>query len=272
MARGTDTDTLELPGLPAVAPRRRRRWIGWLTALAVVAVLLIVAYVVAERVARERVADTLRDELRSALALPASHPVSIDLGAGSMLAQLARGSIDAAEADLDDVPLGELTGDVHVSATGLPLKENQPVTTLRAGVTVDEENVQKLRDYIADLELDSIALGDGVVDVETKFALFGLTVPVKATVVPSVDGGAVLFTPESVEVNGVTLPLEAVLDSRFGGVAESLVPTQSFCVAELLPEAMRLTGVDVTPRAFTLDVTGDGAVLGKGLERLGSCE
>ncbi|MCU1424028.1 MAG: hypothetical protein JWM51_319 [Microbacteriaceae bacterium] len=270
---GEVRDTLELPGLPAATPKkRRRRRLGWVVALVVIVVLIVVAYFVAERIARDRVGETLRDELRSALGLPASHPVVVDLGGGSMLAQLAGKSIDTAEADIAGVPLGDITGDVHLAATGVPLDENQPVTTLRARVSVDEENVQKLRGYIADVDLDSISLGDGVVDVTTDFAFFGLSVPVKASVAPSVDDGSVLFDPKSVEINGAALPIESVLESRFGAIAESLLPTRSFCVAELLPEAMVLTAVDVTPRAFTLDLTADGAGLGPQLEQLGSCD
>jgi hypothetical protein len=249
--------------LTAPVPRRRRgRWTGWIVALVIVAVLVVVALVVGERIARETATKQIHDGLATAFALPADAPMDIDLGPGLLLAQLAGGSIDEATITIDDVPLDELSGTVTIRATGFPLAADAPVQTLRATATVDEKDVQKLRSYISGIDLDSIALGDGVVEVGAAVKVLAFSLPVTADVEPSVDAGSLVFTPVTVSVNGVSLPLDALLDGPFASIAESIVPAQSFCVAEYLPAEIGLSAVRVTPEALELDFVGDGALVG----------
>jgi hypothetical protein len=246
----------------AVVPRRRRRWIGWVVALVVVAVLVIVALVVGERIARETATKQIHDGLATAFALPADAPMDIDLGPGLLLGQLAGGSIDEATITIDDVPLDELSGTVTIHATGFPLAADAPVETLRATATVDESDVQKLRSYISGIDLDSITLGDGVVEVGTSVQVLAFSVPVTADVEPSADAGSLVFTPVAVAVGGATLSLDALRDGPFASIADSIVPAQAFCVAEYLPAQIELSNVRVTPEALELDFVGDGAIVG----------
>lgn len=272
----TDNPTLELPPpiepAPAQPPRRRRRWIGWVIAVVVLVVLLVVGYAIAESAARSYAAGLIRDQLGTGLGLEADHPMEIDLGGGSLLLQAARGSIDAVSVEVDDVVLGDITGDLDLSGTGIPLDGKTAVDGLTATATIDAANVQKLRSYISDIDLESITLGDGVVDVATTVEVLVFSLPLSASVEPSVEGGELLFTPRSITVNDAEFSLDELRDGPFGSIAENVLPTQTFCVAEYLPASIVLTDVDVTPQRLVLDFTGDGVVLGPDLETQGTCD
>jgi hypothetical protein len=249
----------------------RRRAIGWSIAGVSLVVLLVVGYVVAENVARDYARDRIHDELAKALSLEAEHPMRIDLGGGSFLLQAAAGVIDDVHVDIDAVPLGDIEGSLAIEAAGIPLDGTSPVDALTATATVDAANVQKLRSYISGIDLDSLTLGNGVVDVSTTITALFLTVPVTAGVEPVVADGQLEFTPRTITVNGADVSVDALLAGPLGSVAKDLLPTQSFCVAQYLPRSIVLTGVDVTPKRLRLDFTGDSVVLGTELETLGTC-
>jgi hypothetical protein len=131
---------------PIEQPKKRRRLVGWLIALGALVVLLVIGYFVAEQAARSYAADRIHDELASAFDLDADHPMQIDLGGGSLLLQAASGTVDNVDVAIDDVPLGDITGDITLAAAGIPLDTDLPVDTVAATATVDEANVAKLRD------------------------------------------------------------------------------------------------------------------------------
>jgi hypothetical protein len=248
----------------------RRRLIAAAIALLVV-VLLVVGYVVAENVSRGYAEKRIHDELATALSLDADHPMSIDLGGGSFLLQTIAGSIDRVRVHVDEVPLGDVEGSLALSGSGIPLDGTSPVDALTATATIDASNVQKLRSYLSGIDLDSITLGTGVVDVSTTVKALFFSVPVTAAVEPAVSRGRLTFAPRSITVNGAEVALGDLRDGPLGSIAGRLLPSQSFCVAEYLPRSIVLTGVDVTPERLRLRFTGDSVVLGKQLETLGSC-
>jgi hypothetical protein len=249
----------------------RGRLVGVAVSVGVLVVLLGVGYVVGENVARGTGKDRIHDELATALSLGADHPMRIDLGGGSFLLQTIVGSIDTVSIDIDGVPLGDVEGSLSLAGTGVALDGTSPVDSLTATATVDAANVKKLRSYISGVDLDSITLGDGVVDVATTVKALFLSVPVTAGIEPVVDDGRLKFTPRTITVNGAEVSLPSLLDGPLGSVAKNLLPEQSFCVAEYLPRSIVLRGVDVTPERLRLHFTGDSVVLGKQLETLGSC-
>jgi hypothetical protein len=260
--------TAELPPEPKV----RRRWIGWLIALGVVVVLLVVGFFVGENVARGYASDRIHDELVTAFDLEADHPMDIDLGGGSLLLQAASGTVDAVDIAIDAVPLGDLTGDITLAATGIPLDTTLPVDTLAATATVDQQNVQMLRDYLSGVELDSITLGDGVIDVATTVDAVFVTLPVSAEIEPSAQDGDIVFTPKSVTLNGAVVSIDEILAGPLASVASKFLGAQSFCVAEYLPAAITLDDVTVTSDDLVLSFTGDNVALGgSGLSTKGTC-
>jgi hypothetical protein len=101
-----------------------------------------------------------------------------------------------------------------------------------------------------------------VVRVATELSVLGFALPVTADVEPSVDAGSLVFTPVEVTVNGAAFSLDSLRDGPFASFADSVLPAQSFCVAELVPAEITLTGVEVSPDALVLAFDGDGAVVG----------
>lgn len=257
---------------PVERPKKRRRLVGWLIAAGALVVLLVVGYVVAESAARAYATDRIHDELVTAFDLDADHTTRIDLGAGSLLLQAATGRIDGVDVAIDDVPLGDVSGDLTLAATGVPLDTTKPAETVAATATLDEADVAKLRDYLSGIDLDSITLGDGVIDVAATVKALFLSVPVSAAIAPSVADGDLVFTPESVTVNGAVLSIAELRSGPFASVASGLLGSRSFCVAQYLPAAITLDDVTVTDDELVLALSGQNVALGgSGLSAKGSC-
>lgn len=267
----SDADTQQLPPVPET-PKKRRRGVGWAVAGGVLVVVLVVGAFVAEGAARSYATTRIHDELVTALSLDADHPIAIDLGGGSLIAQAIGGTIDAVDIAVDGVPLGDVEGDVTLSATGIPLDMDEPVGTVDAVVRVDAANVEKLATSVSGVELDSVELGDGFIDVAATITALVFSIPVSATVAPSAQDGTLVFTPESFTINGTSTTIDELRDGPLGALAGGLLGQQSICVAQYLPAIVTLEGVDVTPAAVALSFSGDGAVLGSAdLAAKGTC-
>jgi hypothetical protein len=257
---------------PQRQPNKGRRLIGWGIALGVLVVLLVVGYVVGEAAARSYATGLVRDELATAFDLDAGHPMDIDFGGGSLLLQAASGTVDGVDVAIDDVPLGDITGDITLAATGIPLDTEQPAKTIAATATVDEANVAKLRDYLSGVQLDSITLGDGVIDVATTVKALFLSVPVSASIAPSAADGELVFTPESITVNGAVVSIDDLRSGPLASVASGFLGSRSFCIAQYLPSAITLDDVSVTGDDLVLEFSGENVALGgSGLSATGTC-
>ncbi|GAB3606912.1 hypothetical protein GCM10027413_23210 [Conyzicola nivalis] len=259
------------PVLPA-APKVRRRWIGWAIAGGVLLVLIVVGLFVGEAAARAYATERIHDELVTAFELDADHPTDIDLGGGSLLLQAASGTVDGVDVAIDDVPLGDLTGDITLAATGVPIDTTQPAETIAATATLDEDDVASLRDYLSGIQLDSITLGDGVIDVSATVRALFLTVPVSAAIEPTAQDGQLVFSPESVTVNGSVVSVDQLLAGPLANVASGFLGAQTFCVAQYLPAAITLDGVSVSTDELELSFSGENVALGGAdLSTKGTC-
>jgi len=253
------------------APRRRRRR-GGIIALVVVVALVVVALVAGEAAARAYATGRIHDELATAFGLEADHPMDIDLGPGLLIAQAATGAVDSVDVAIDDVPLGDLTGSVELEATSIPLDAHRPVGTFQAKATIDEQNVAKLGDYLSGVDLDSITLGDGTIDVAATVKALFLSVPVSAAIEPSAKDGQLVFTPRAVTVNGQVVDVADLTSGPLGALASRFLGSQSFCVAQYLPAEIGLEGALVRRGDLVLLFGSRDVVLGgSGLTTKGTC-
>ncbi|MET0990588.1 MAG: DUF2993 domain-containing protein [Glaciihabitans sp.] len=263
-------DSTENPGKP---PKKKHRLRTLLITLVVLAIVVVVAWFVVDNLAREWAKNYIRETITTSFDLPADQPMQITIGPGSLIAQAIGGSIDSVDVALDDVPLGDLNGDITLALTGIPLDETQPVDTLRVGLTVDEENVQKLSTYLSDADLTQITLEGDEIAVGTSFNLFGADVPISLTLAPSAVDGSLAFAPSTISVNDTTISLTELRDGPFGGFAGDLLDSRTFCVAEYLPKAITLTDVSVEGDTLVLAAEGDNEALGgPDFTDLGTCE
>lgn len=270
------TPTVDLGHLevaPVEAPKRkRRRWIGWVIALVVLVILGIAAWIIGDIVARDYAEKYVRSTVIEQFDLPADTVVDVEIGPGSLLAQALFGSIDSVDVAVDDVTLGPVSGDVTVAMTGVPLSGDAPVTTLRVAVAVPEEKLGGLADSLSGASVDSVTLVDETVALETEFSVFGFSVPVGVRLTPIVEEGDVGFEPSSISVNGAELSVADLKSGPFGGLADNLLASQTFCVASSLPEALTVTDVAVEGKRLVVKLEADGTALsGASFSRMGTC-
>jgi hypothetical protein len=273
-----DQPTLQYaPVTPAEQPqpapkRRRKRGRIVLAVLIVLALLLVVGYIVAERVIRDRATALVKDEVVSALALPNDDGVRVDFGAASMLLQVISGSINTVDLDIDEFTIGELTGSANVVARDVPLSEGAAINDLAIDFTISEENLGTLVSTYSAGAVDDVGLEDGLISITTDVELLAFSLPVTLGLEATATDGDLVFTPDSVAVNGATLTADEVRDSYFGSVAEPLLEPRSFCVAEQLPKSLVLTGVQVEGQSLVLTLDGAGTVLSEeAFAAKGSC-
>lgn len=253
-------------------PRRRRR-LGWLIALAIVLVVIVAGFFIADAVVRQLATGYVRDRVVEVLKLDPATPVDVDLGAGSILLQAASGSLDEITVHAGEITFGEITGEAQLVATAVPLERSRPVGTLAITVTVTEENVRKLASFISASELKSIDLRDGVVRVGAEFNVIFFVIPVSVDLVPSAVEGGISFDPTTIILGEEEISVQDLRDSpEFRALAGQLLDSRDFCVASYLPQALSIADVDVVGTDLVVVIDGDGTALADpALATLGAC-
>ncbi|MDF1479969.1 DUF2993 domain-containing protein [Leifsonia sp. H3M29-4] len=253
-------------------PRKKRR-LGWIIALAIVVVVLVAGFFVADAIVRQIATGYVRDRIVSVLALDPATPIDVDLGSGSILLQAAGGSLDELSVHADAITLGEITGEVELTATKVPLDAGTPLSTLGVTVTVTEQNVRKLASFLSASELKSIDLRDGMVRVGTEFDLIFFTLPVSVDLLPSAVQGGIAFDPQTILLGDQEISVQDLRDSpEFSAFAGDLLASRDFCVAGYLPAALTIADVDVIGSDLVVVINGDGIALGDpALAAVGTC-
>lgn len=253
---------------PARAPRRRRG--RWIAVLVVVVVLLVAAVVAAEFIARSVVTGTVRTLVVKNVGLPADQDVDVQLS-GLVLPQVITGRLDDVTVSSDDVTLGPITGDVRVELRGVPVSGASAADGGVASVRVDQDQLRSLLAQIPDFPSGTVSVAAPDVTFETSLSLFGIAIPIGATVAPGAAEGDLTLTPSAFSVGGNAIDADT-LRGQFGGIADPLVQTQSLCIADRLPAGLTLTSATVQGQDLvaTFDVAG-GILDDPALQADGSC-
>ncbi len=252
------------------APPRRRRMTPWIVGVAVVALLAVGAWIAGEFLARSIVTTTIRQQIVSQLSLPADHPVEVDLP-GPVLPQLVGGRIAELTLSSQDVAYGELSGDIVVHATGIPIRGDAPAESARATVSLGEQQLRALLGTMDGFPVETVTLDDPDIAMTTELELWVLTVSVGVGLTPRVEAGELVLTPSTLRVAGAELSAEALL-AQFGPLASSVLRDWKVCVAQYLPAGLVLTGIRFDGDAVVADVDIDGAILhDTTLQANGSC-
>ncbi len=255
---------------PATPPKPKRRF-GWIIALAVVLVVLVVGFFVADVIARQVASAYVRERIVEVLKLDASTPVDVDLGSGSLLLQAAAGAIDEVGVTVGELAFGEVIGAAVLTATSVPLDSAKPVDTLDIEVTVGEDSVRSLAGFLSGSPLQTIELQDGVVRVGTEFNLIFVVLPVQVDLVPSAIEGGISFDPRTIVLGQEEISVQELRDTpEFAALAGDLLSSRDFCVAGYLPEALTVDGAAVVGSDLVVSINGDGAALGA-LSTFGTC-
>ena len=250
-------------------PRKRRRAPIVIGVIVAVLILLVVAFVLVDNWARQQVSDLVTDKVHEVL--DSDQPVDVTVVGVSVLAQAITGSLDRVDVSVDNVTIGELTGDVTLVATSIPIDLSKPVKNVDISFTTDEASVQSLVDLASDSSIGAVELVDGEIRFGSEFEVFGFPITIGVAVVPEAEDGQIAFTPSSVEVNGATLTAEDV-ESNFGSLADGLLEKRTVCIADRLPAPLVLTDLQVTDSTIVLSLTAKNVVLDEAsLSQLGTC-
>ncbi|WP_137846289.1 DUF2993 domain-containing protein [Microbacterium sp. 2FI] len=271
MTSGDTQPTQPLPDWqPAAEPRRRRRIWPWLVALVVVVVLGIVAWFVAESIARDLVTTTIRDEVVAQLDLPADQQVDVEVP-GTIIPQLIAGSLDEVTISSDDVPIGGFTGDVTVTAQDVPIRGGD-MGGAAATVTLDEEQLRAIMATVDGFPADTLGLAEPDVTFSTELSLFGVGIPVGVSLTPQAVEGDLVLTPSAIELAGADVSADRLRD-QFGVLADVVLKDWTVCLAEYLPAGVTVTGVQVDGEQLVADLDVDGGIVSDPeLQAMGTCE
>ena len=268
------TETTVIVPAETAAPKKRRRWIGWLIAVTVVIVLAIVGFIVGDTLARQYATDYVRQQVIQVLALPQDTEVDVDLGSGSLILQAMRGSIDEVTVGIDELTVGAITGSARLVATDVPLDGAQPLNTLGIVVTIPQGEVRKLAGNFSGLELKTIDLADGLITIGTEVTILSfLTIPLSIDLAPTASEGSISFDPQVIRAGDDEISVADLrANALFSSIAGDLLNAQDFCVADSLPQALTITKVAVVGTALVVTLSGDGAALGgPAMSTMGSC-
>lgn len=273
MTDGATQPTQPLPDGWEVAevPRKRRRVWPWIVALVIVVVLAVVAWFVAEAVARDLVERTIKTEIAKQLSLPADHEVDVEVP-GAVIPQLIGGSLNQVTVSSQDVPVGSFTGDVTVTATEVPIQQGVDMGGATATVALDETQLRGLMSTVEGFPADTLGLADPNVTMSTALTFFGLEVPIGVALAPTVADGDLVLRPDSFEVAGAQIDA-AALSEQFGRLADLVVRDWPVCLAQYIPAGVTLTDVAVDGDQLVATADVDGAIVtDASLQANGTCD
>ena len=255
------TDAATLPFEPyEPQPRRRRRVWPWIVTLVIVFGLLGAAAFGAESLARGAVTGGIRTLIVSQLGLPADQAVDVEV-AGIVIPQLISGTLDDVTVASDDVSFGELSGDVRVNITDMPIRADAAAGPGTAVVRLDETQLRALLSTVDGFPADAAGIAAPDVTVSSELNLFGVGIPVGIALLPAAsEGGALTLAPSSFTAAGAEITADG-LRQQFGGLADTVLRTWDVCVAQYLPAALTLTSVDVEGAEVVAGFDIDGAVV-----------
>ncbi len=255
--------------LPAQQQPRRRAW-PWVIAVLLVAGLMVAAWFVAEALARSAVTDQIRERVAAQLALPASHPVHVEV-AGPILPQLAAGVLDDVTVASNDVTLGSISGDIVLHARGLPIRGDAPMRQASATVTLDQAQLRALMATVQSFPADTLGLAAPNVTVTYPLRFFGASVPIGVALLPGAQSGALVLTPAALQLGGASIAADD-LRARFGRAADAVLRDWTVCVRQHLPQGVTLASVAVRGATLVagLDIAG-GILRDPQLRQPGTC-
>ncbi len=241
--------------------------------VAVVLVVLIVGFFIADAAAKTYARDQIRARIVSALGVSSAADVTVDVGSGSILLQALTGSLDTVDVRVPQLAFGGLVGAADIHATRVPLDTSKPVGALEVSYAVSGKNLAALAKNLSGREVTGVALDNSEIVAATTFTVLGAAVPVSLGLTPSVSRGELVFTPSDVRVGGQTFTAaQLAANPLFGNLARTLLKQQSFCVAQYLPKVLTATTAQVASGSLILGFSGDGIALdGSGFTTKGSC-
>lgn len=250
---------------------KRRRPVLAAVIVGIVVLLIAVLLVIADTMVRTVVRDTIASELDTALPIERGSDVAVEVGGFSMLAQLLAGRLERIEVTADAVDFGLISGAAEAVATGVPLDRSRPADSVTIDLFVAEEQLVNLADNLSGIPLDTISIEGDQILLETDVRVFGIPIPISIGIAPGAADGQLTFDPNSLSVSQATVTAEQ-LRRVLGPVADTVLQTRSFCIAEFLPEAFTLTSADIRRNELVVRLGADTVILSdEAIQQVGAC-
>lgn len=224
------------------APRRRRRW--WLRILVTLVVIALLA-VGAEFALRAIIPSVIASNVREGLGLGKDHPVEVQQG-GSALMHALTGHVGEVQLTVPDVEVFDgIVTTLHASADSMPFDPTAgDILGGTASATIPSSSMDAVVKLATDGLVDTGEVRAGEILVGRTIELFGLQVPLSATLAVSVENGDLLIEPTSVRAVGFDLQAEQ-LRSLLGESAAGVLDAHAVCVRDRMPAGIRLTGIEL---------------------------
>jgi hypothetical protein len=227
--------------------RKKRRWVGPVVVLSVLVILVVAAFFVADKLARDAATGIVSAPIKSALG--STTPVSVDLGPGLFLLQAATGKLDHVLISTDGLPVGEGSAGLVLSARGLPLDPGGTVNSIHADLSLDAAAMQS----VVPVAASTVTFDGEQFLVSTQADVGGTARPVVLSITPSASAGQITLTVTAVTVDGQAVSIDDARAGAYGAAAAALVSPPPLCVSSYLPASLTLA---------TAAVQGDQLVLG----------
>ncbi|WP_306232916.1 DUF2993 domain-containing protein [Agrococcus beijingensis] len=253
-----------------MSPRTRRSRGRWAIGIAIAVAVMAVLAVGAELIARQLVPDMVRAAVVERLALPADHPVDVEVE-GILIPQLIGGSLRDVHLASQDVTIGAFTGDVVADGQEIPIRADAPAAGGTAEVRMTTEQLRSLLATIDGFPADSVELEAPNVTAATEVELLGAAIPLGITLEPSAADGQIVLTPVEGTVAGATVTADG-LRAQFGSLADPILQDRRLCIADSLPAAMTLQSIEVVDEELIarFDIAG-GIIDDPALQQNGTC-
>lgn len=268
------TDFLERKSAKRERPqrtRRSRRVRGWI-AVAVVVLALVGAVFALDGVGRNAVADLISQNFRSALAVPESTPVTVNVGGDLLATQLLTSKLSQVAIDAKSVKFGEATGAARFVLVGLPLDQSKTVDAVKVTFFMKSDGLAPFfASMFSQESTPTVSTTPGLLIVSTSEKILGATIPLKVSYTLGVDAGKLTLTPTVIVLNNATFTV-AEVQAKFGAIATPLVQPRTVCVANLLPAAFPLYEVAPNEGNLAFVLVGQHVSLSKtALSVKGTC-
>lgn len=242
---------------PAAPGPKKRRW-GWIVAIVVVVALAVGAWFAGEAIARGIVERTIREQITTQLGVSADQQIDIDIP-GAILPQLIAGQFADVEISSQDVTVDGITADITASAQDVNLNGGDwSGGYVRA--ELDEAQLRTLLERVDGFPVTTVSLDAPDVTADFELQVFTATIPVGVSLTPSAVGGDIVLTPSNLRVAGAEISAEA-LRSQFGAISSTVLRDWDVCIADRLPRAVELTGIEVRREKVVADFEIDSSIM-----------
>lgn len=222
-----------------VQRRRRRRWpIVLLVVLVVLVALAVAAFIVGDRIFRDRAEAQIAQSVESSLPDGVDGGVTAEIDGFSALQQYASGDFDHVVLRGHDLEVAGAPARATIDLVRVPV-DGGPVGSATAHLAVGQRAFRDLP-ALQRVHASAPVLGNGTVSTNLTQSFLGLSVTVKVVLAPSLLDQVVHLEPTDATLTAGPASVPAT------AIVRQLLPNGvDVCAAQYLPQDVRITNLEV---------------------------